>query len=236
MPFDWSPDGKSLAVEVQRKDRTVQLGVVSVPDGSFHLLKSLDWQGPDRMFFSPDGRWLGYDLPNNSARTERDILVMAVDGSRELLLVEHRGQNQMAGWSPDGKWLLFSSDRTGSTDLWAIPFSDGRLQGSPQLLKTGFEGSWSLGMTASGTLYYSQTKGGSPSKIQIASLDKAGNITAPELELSLHYLDSDKNPTWSPDGKRLAYLSERGPRGAKTYVPVIRTIETGQVRELREVD
>jgi hypothetical protein len=61
MPFDWAPDGKSVAVEVQRKDRTMQLGLISVPDGSFRMLKSVDWRGAARMFFSPNGRWLGYD-------------------------------------------------------------------------------------------------------------------------------------------------------------------------------
>ena len=40
-------------------------------------------------------------------------------------------------------------------------------------------------------------------------------------------------PSWSPDGSRLAYVSQRGSPSAKTYVLVIRSNESGQVRELQ---
>src|SRR5262249_21653880 len=40
---------------------------------------------------------------------------------------------------------------------------------------------------------------------------------------------------WSPDGRRLAYISERGSRAAKSYILVIRSTETGQVREFHEL-
>src|SRR5205085_7062261 len=116
----------------------------SVPNGSFHLFKSVGLEAPYKMYFSPDGRWLGYDQAGNSAATESDILVMASDGSTDVHLIEHQGRNEMVGWSPDGKWLLYSSDRTGSRDLWALPFSDGKSQGPSQLLKTGFDRSWSV--------------------------------------------------------------------------------------------
>jgi hypothetical protein len=49
---DWSPDGKWVAVEVARQDRTRQIGLVSVQDGSLRLLKSIDWRGAGRIFFS----------------------------------------------------------------------------------------------------------------------------------------------------------------------------------------
>ena len=43
-PYDWSPDGKWIAVGVGRKDRTDQIGLVGVQDGSLRVLKSLDWK------------------------------------------------------------------------------------------------------------------------------------------------------------------------------------------------
>ena len=232
MPFDWAPDGKSVAVFIQRVDRTRQLGLVSVPEGSLRVLKSIEWRSVGRMFFSPDGRWLGYDIPESVASPEHQVSALSVDGSRELH-VDHHGQDQMVGWSPDGKWLLFSSDRTGSTDLWAAPFSDGPL-GSPQLLKAGFERARPLGVTSSGTLYYAQAKGGGRSRIQIASIDVAAErFASPSIELPQSYQDSYTQPSWSPDGSRLAYVSQRGSPSAKTYVLVIRSNESGQVRELQ---
>jgi Tol biopolymer transport system component len=231
-PFDWSPDGKSIAVQLQRKDSTKQIGLVSTTDGSFRLLKSIDWRGARRMSFSPDGQWLGYDLFETGGGPERRVLVLSVDGSSEITL-EHRGYDQMVGWSPDGRWLLFSSDRSGATDLWGVPFAGGRFQGPAQVLKAGFERSTPLGVSSSGALYYSQAKGGGgPSRIQIASVDlEAGKLTLPATDLGPSLRDSDTRPMWSRDGKRLAYLSARGPLSAKDYVLVIRSNETSEFRE-----
>src|SRR4030095_13062994 len=44
MPHDWAPDGRAIVVQVQRKDRTKQFGLVSLTDGSLRVLKSVDWQ------------------------------------------------------------------------------------------------------------------------------------------------------------------------------------------------
>jgi hypothetical protein len=57
-PQDWAPDGRSLAVSIRRIDRTTQIGLVSVPNGSLRIVKSLDWRGTGRVFFSPDGKYL----------------------------------------------------------------------------------------------------------------------------------------------------------------------------------
>jgi roadblock/LC7 domain-containing protein len=62
---DWSPDGKWLAVVTQRKDRTGQIALVGVQDGSFRALKTAGWRGPGKVFFSPDGKYIAYDLPAN---------------------------------------------------------------------------------------------------------------------------------------------------------------------------
>jgi hypothetical protein len=67
-PFDWSADGSRLAVQLHRRDQTGQIALLSVTDGALTLLKSFSWRDQSRnMFFSPDGRSLGFDLPVEDA-------------------------------------------------------------------------------------------------------------------------------------------------------------------------
>jgi len=236
-PYDWSPDGKWVAVDVTRKDRTRQIGLVSVQDGSLHVLKSVDWRGAVSVFFSPDGNYLGYDLPESDTSQERDVFVLAIDGTRETPAIVHRGQDFMMGWSPDGKRLLFRSDRTGSMGLWGLPFADGKPQGVPELIKADIGPAGPLGLTSSGALYYAITTGDFPSNIQLASIDfDAGKIISSATDvLPQEYLKFKVLPLWSPDGKYLAYASgPLGRRGPWSAIFVIRSAETGQVvRELQ---
>jgi len=230
VPVDWAPNGESVAVQIERKDGTNQIGLVLVRESRLQVLKSVDWRGAGRMFFSPDGQWLGFDLPRDSVNPERDVFVLSVNGSREIHAVDHPAEDEMAGWSHDGKWLLFFSRRTSSRDLWALPFT-AESQGTPQLVTAGFEGSTPLGVTTSGDFYYTKETGGGSSRIQIASADvAAGKLSAP-IELSQSYGNSSRNPEWSPDGKSLAYITLRG-RPERVHI-VIHSLETGRDQELQ---
>jgi tricorn protease len=66
------------------------------------------------MRFSPDGRYVAYDVAQQRGAAERDIFVMALARSTETTLVKHPADDRLLGWSPDGKYILFSSDRTGA--------------------------------------------------------------------------------------------------------------------------
>ncbi len=205
-PFDWSPDGKWLAVSVQRTDLVGQLSMVSVQDGSLRVLKSIGWSGPHRVFFSPDGRYIAYSVSADDSLDESRVFVMAVDGSRESAVVEHPSRNIIMGWSPDGASLLFASDRSGSFGLWSIPISDGQSRGAATLLKTNIGSSWSLGVTASGTLYvWKQTIA---RYLQVSPIDvRMGTPPTARADSFQSFLGGGGNPVWSPDGKYLAYNS-----------------------------
>jgi dipeptidyl aminopeptidase/acylaminoacyl peptidase len=45
------------------------------------------------------------------------------------------GRNKEVVWAPDGKSLLFVSDRRGSNDLWSIRVADGKPAGPPAMLR-----------------------------------------------------------------------------------------------------
>jgi Tol biopolymer transport system component len=230
-PKDWSPDGKWIAVILANfDDHTTQIGLLAVQDGSLRVLKSVDWRGPNRVFFSPDSRNLGFDLPASDTSNERDVFVLAVDGSREVPAVVYPSRDTMMGWSPDGKHLLFASDRGGSIGLWALPFTEGKPGGAPVLVKANIGDAWSMGVTSAGALYMGVSAG--DRDIQVSSIDLTrGTQIGPSVKPIQNFVGSNRLPTWSRDGKYLAYISTRGvPDG---WVIGIRSLETGEIQELR---
>ena len=229
-PYDWSPDGKWIAVGVGRTDGTRQIGLIGVQDGSLRVLKSSDWKEPSKIFFSPDGRHIAYDLRVNDTSNESHVFVMAVDGSRETEVVADPSQNVIMGWSPDGRDVLFASDRSGSFGLWAVPIEDGKASGTPTLLKTDIASSWSLGLTSAGTMYV--WKYASPIYVQASPIDLTSGTLVSSPTTFQRFISSRGRPDWSPDGRFLAYQS-CNPLGAAPCSLWIRSVETGQVRELK---
>lgn len=230
--FDWSPDGKWIATAFRRTDGTGQIGVIAVADGSFRSLKSVDRNvlargaNPTRIFFSLDGKYLAYDGPPTATSQQRDVFVLAVDGSRDITAVVHSANDFVMGWSPDGTRLLFRSDRTGSWGLWAQSFADGTAQGSPELLKSDIGLSISLGVTASGALYLHKRI--STRDIAIAPIDlEAGKLIGPPVGFPQGFIEGAANPIWSPDGKYVTY-----PVTCDNGCIAIRSVATGQVRRL----
>jgi Tol biopolymer transport system component len=229
-PYDWSPDGKWIAVQLQRKDRTAQLGLVSVLDGALRVLRSVDWSGSSNLLFSPDGKYLAYDLPASDGSDQRDIFLMATNASKEIPLLVQPADETVLAWTPDGKHLLFASNRGGATGLWAISLNDGKPQDSPLLIKPDIgHASRGLGVTRSGTLYLGVGVGGQDVYIAAVDFQTGKTLSAPAKPIQ-QFVGANRQPSFSPDGKYMAYQSIRG---RSSMVLAIRSLETGQVRELR---
>jgi Tol biopolymer transport system component len=226
-PMDWSPDGKWIAAFLQRKDRSGHIALIGATDGALRVLKSANWRGPENMFFSPDGRELAYDMEADDKSAQKDVFVLAVDGSRETRAVASPSNDLMMAWTPDGKRLLFASARSGTLGLWSMPLSAGKPQGSPELVKANIETVRSLGITAAGALYLGHE--GSTRDIEISALDvAAGKQVGPSVRPIDTFVGTNLDPFWSRDGKFLSYRSRRGDR----TVICIRSVETGTVREV----
>lgn len=223
----WSPDGKHVSLTLARNDGTHQLGILTVADGSVRILKSTDWRWPTAGPFSPDGRFFAYTLPGEDS-PNRDIFLMAPDGSRQMHLIEHPADEEVLGWTPDGS-LLFRSNRTGNSGLWMIAVQNGEARGLPRLIQPNLGDVIPMGSTKTGDLYYGVSGGGGWDAV-LASFDpESGVVTGPPRRISEQRLARNSSPDWSPDGKRLAYVSRRG----RTQIVVIRSLESsGQEREL----
>ena len=120
VPVGWSPDGSRILAVFGRKDDNNQIVLVSAEDGAVQVLKSLEWRYPLKMSFSPDGKFIAYDVPSEINKPNRDIYILHADGSRETPVVRHPSHDRFPVWTPDGKNLLFTSDRTGATGYWMI--------------------------------------------------------------------------------------------------------------------
>ena len=229
-PFDWSPDGKWIAVLLEREDRSSQLGIVSVQDGALRTLKSIDWRGVNKVVFSPDGRFIAYDLAVGEARDRAHIYVMAIDGSRQSAVVDDSSNNNVMGWSPDGH-LLFASDRSGAVSLWAVPIENGKAQAAPTLVKANIGSSVSLGLTPSGTLYVVKNTGAA--YVRVAPIDMgAGKLQDATTGTFQRFIEGRGRPDWSADGKHLLYMSCGPKAGGETCIVDVRSMETGVVREV----
>ena len=231
-PVGWSADGKQILAILGRKDRTSQIVFVSVADGTVRTLKTLDWRWPQG-YVSPDGKYFAYDFPPREDSNDRDIFVLATDGSRETTLVERPGEEYMLGWAPDGSAVPFASDRTGGIGAWFVPVENGRPQGAPQLVRQNIGRVRGLGLTHSGAFYYAIGTG--MRDVYVVALDPSNGevIGSPRLA-GERLVGANSSPAWSPDGRYLAYLSHPGSfrvaRGRRTLV--IQSMETGDVREL----
>jgi len=57
-------------------------------------------------------------------------------------------------WSPDGGKVLFASDRTGASGIWAVGVADGKARGAPALVKANMGRFSPLGFSRQGSYYY----------------------------------------------------------------------------------
>jgi Tol biopolymer transport system component len=233
-PAAWSPDGKQVLAVITR-DNTTQLAWVSTVDRSVRPLRTLDWRYPLGVRLSPDGRFIVYDTPTGtepSQRAERDIVLLHADGSHEVALVRHPAYDTHPIFTPDGTSVLFVSDRSGVNGLWTIRVSDGKPQGSPELVKPSVGNTLPLGFTRAGAFYYAAFAGGSD--VYVAPLDPATGRRAGEpTAIADRFVGANTAPEWSPDGTSLVYLAQRTvgygpPREAGRMT--VRTVATGAER------
>jgi dipeptidyl aminopeptidase/acylaminoacyl peptidase len=73
---------------------------------------------------SPDGKWVAYVVTaplKEENRTNSDIWLASADGSgTPRQLTNSPKADSHPRWSPDGRWIAFSSTRSGESQIWLI--------------------------------------------------------------------------------------------------------------------
>lgn len=206
-----SPDGKQLAFRYRG-----DLWLVSSSGGRARLLTSHVGFETDPIW-SPDSTLIAFASDRHG---QFDAFVVEAGGGAPLRLTHHSASDRPACFSRDGAELLFSSARLDAPgaalpsaslgELYAISVKGGRPR---QLLTTPAE---SARLSPDGRLLAYHDRKGYENvwrKHHVSSV--ARDIWIYDLATKTHrrvtgFRGEDRNPMWSPDGKGLVYLSERG--------------------------
>lgn len=236
MPTDWSPDGSTILMQVEGGNRAsltqgiTRFLLVPAAGGAPRVLKTAEYTRRYRpkILFSPDGRYVAYDYPARKELAQGDIFIQPVEGGAEAVVAPSPARETMVGWAPDGS-ILFLSDRSGTVSLYRVPIKDGKQAGEPELLRAGIGEMSPLGVARNGSLYYSHEL--TLVNTYTAVLDFAtGKLLSAPQRITESFTDYTSTPSWSPDGRKLAYLKHRQGGGAPTLI--IRQDGTGEEREL----
>ncbi len=160
--------------------------------------------------WSPDGQTLVYCAERNG---EYDIYSIPAEGGRETRLTDAPGLDDGPEYTPDGKYIWFNSVRSGLMQLWRM-----KADGSEQMQMTFDESnSWFAHLSPDGSTiaYITYQKG------DVAPGDHPANK---HVEIRLMSAEGGEYRTlvklfggqgtlnvnsWSPCGKRLAFVSYR---------------------------
>jgi len=214
----WSPDGREIALAAgsflfasDRAGVARGLWAVEVATGRKRsVLKERDSMQPS---WSPHGTRIAYwGLRGNSG--QRDLWTVAANGSEAagegIAVTNDAALDWSPVWSPDGKFLYFSSNRGGTMNLWriAIDEASGRVLGEPEPMTTPSLWSGELSFTRDGRRFAFSSLDWR-SSLYKAELDPKAQKVGPPVPI-LRSTQPIRDHQVSPDGKWVAFMQTGG--------------------------
>jgi Tol biopolymer transport system component len=118
----FSPDGRRIAFESDRSG-TQELWICD-RDGSKTLqLTSFGGAVVYGPSWSPDSQSIAFTVAQKAMKD--DIYVVGVNGGVPRRMTTNPAEDKWPYWSHDGKWIYFSSTRSGREEIWKMPSSGG---------------------------------------------------------------------------------------------------------------
>ena len=211
----WSADG-SILYFVSNRGGSMDLWQLNMPkDGKpkgppEQLTVGI---GMREAVFSPDGSRLAYSKGRRVANLWRIRIPkpgdeLATWASAEQITFDN-ALIEFVDLSPDGRNLLFSSDRTGNQDIWKMEVVEGELE----QLTTNPTPDWNPMLSPDGEqiVFYSYLSGNRDIWVMPIGGGAARQLT--------NFEGPDISPSWSPDSKMIAFASNRGGNGDIWVLP-----------------
>ncbi len=194
----WSPDSRQLAYVSFEGNRS-SIWVQTLRTGNrFQVSNRPGINGAPS--FSPDGRKLVVTLGGVDGNA--DIYVLDINSRQTTRLTTHRAIDTEGTWSPDGRWIYFTSDRGGGPQIYRISAEGG----NPE--RVTFEGS------------YNARPRLSPDGKRLAMVhNDRGNFRIAIMDLDRKDLlvlstgRQDESPSFAPNSDILIYATRQGGDG-----------------------
>lgn len=188
----WFPDGRALAFVAETGEGVGDIYRMTV-DGSGRRQLTRDPAVDSAPAVSPDGTRIAFESDRDG---NFEIYVMNADGTGVTRLTRDPARDGAPAWSPDGRRIAFTSDRgnRASADVWIMDADGTNLQQVTSNLAN-----WAPQFSPDGRTLAVQVN----RDVVIVDLESGGRR-------QLTYAPEDgMNPTWSPDGSRLAFVTTR---------------------------
>jgi len=207
-------DGKMLGISAVSPDGKIGSTVYTVPitGGEPKLITPL--LGFSYLHgWSPDGKWLTYTAKRNNDPTPAgfDIYKIPSNGGKEIQLTNVTGLDDGPEYSPDGKYIYFNSVRSGLMQLWRMK-PDGS---DPEQLTNDDYNNWFAHISPDGkwivciTFLKDEVKPDDHPFYKHVYLRMMPASGGPLKVIAYLYggQGTINTPSWSPDSKKIAFIS-----------------------------